>query len=283
MCVFICFTTKAMHLELVSDLSADGFLNAFKRFIARRGLCSDVYSDNATNFVSANKQLSEVANQVSEPKVQIFLLENKITWHFIPPRSPHFGGLWESAVRLTKFHLKRVIFGVNLTYEEFYSILTQVESIVNSRPLMPLTEDSEDLQILTPGHFLIGRPLLALPEVPVPDNRHTLVSRYRHMKLIVQHFWSKWSQDYLHSLQQRSKWRSNSTLTYDVGSLVIIKEDNTPPITWKIGRIVQVFPGHDGLVRVALVKTNEGCFKRAVARLCVLPLNKNGDCGESES
>ena len=98
---------------------------------------------------------------MSEPKVQNFLLENKITWHFIPPRSPHFSGLWELAVRLTKFHLKRVTFGVNLTYDKFYSIFTQVGSIVNSRPLMPLTEDSDDLEILTPGHFLICRPLLA--------------------------------------------------------------------------------------------------------------------------
>lgn len=115
----------------------------------------------------------------SYPKLlfRSFLLDNHIEWHFIPPRSPHFGRLRKSAVRLLKHHLKRIITGVNLTFEELYSITTQIEAIVNSRPLMRLTEDKDDLEMLTPGHFLVGRALRSLPEVSVDESRHILVSR----------------------------------------------------------------------------------------------------------
>lgn len=271
-CIFICFSTKAVHIEVVSDLSAEGFLNAFKRFVSRRGLCSEIYSDNAGNFVSANRQLSEIADFSKDPLFRSFLLDNHIEWHFIPPRSPHFGGLWESAVRLLKHHLKRIITSVNLTFEELYSITTQVEAIVNSRPLMRLTEDKDDLEMLTPGHFLVGRALRSLPEVPVDESRHTLVSRYRHMKLLIQHFWKAWCRDYLHSLQERTKWRQNTTPNVSEGDVVILKEENLPPMVWKMGIVRRTFPGEDGVVRVVEVNTSEGTFRRAVRKICVLPL-----------
>lgn len=272
-CVFVCFSTKSVHLELVSELSTNGFLNMFKRFVARRGLCSEIHSDNATNFVGASNTLSEVANLVQDPKFQNFLLENKITWYFIPARSPHHGGLWESAVRLMKYHLKRVLTNVHLTYEDFYTLLTQVESILNSRPLTPLTGSPEDLDVLTPGHFLIGRSLLTFPEAPAPDTRHTHISRYRHLKFLMQQFWSKWSRDYLHSLQERSRWKTESNNNLSVGSLVVLKEDHTTPMCWKMGRVTKLFPGDDGLTRVALVRTVDGVFKRAITKFCVLPVD----------
>lgn len=123
-CIFVCFSTKAVHIEVVSDLSTDGFFNAFKRFFSRRGLCSHVYSDCGTNFVSADKVLSEFAGRTRDSHFADYLLENKITWHFSPPRSPHFGGLWESAVRLAKYHFKRIIHNVTLTYEDLFYLRT---------------------------------------------------------------------------------------------------------------------------------------------------------------
>lgn len=266
LCVFICFSSKAMHLELVTELSTDSFLKAFKRFIARRGLCSEIFSDNATNFIGAEN----VINQLEEREFQTFLVENKIKWNFIPPRSPHVGGLWESAVRLTKYHLKRILQNTLFTYEDFNTILAQVESIINSRPLVPLTEHPEDLEVLTPGHFLIGRSLLALPENPVDDSRHTYVSKYRHMKLLLQQFWKKWSADYLTTLQQRTKWQRSSDL-FKVGQLVLLREDNTPPLCWKIGRVCDVHPGQDGNIRVVTVKTCDSEFKRSITKISVLP------------
>ncbi|XP_056641535.1 uncharacterized protein LOC130448272 [Diorhabda sublineata] len=201
-CLFICFSSKATHLELVSDLTADGFLNAFKRFISRRGLCRHIYSDNASTFVRANKDLLKYFELSQSLVVQEFITDNLITWHFNPPYSPHMGGLWERAVRSTKHHLKRVLNNTYLTYEEFYTLLSQIAGILNSRPLLPLTEDPDDLQPLTPAHFLIGTAIQTIPEPAVPADHKIQLSRYKHITMMIQHFWTRWSKDYLNLLQQ---------------------------------------------------------------------------------
>ncbi|XP_059047432.1 uncharacterized protein LOC131842884 [Achroia grisella] len=167
-CVFVCMSTRAVHLEVASDMSTQAFLAAFRRFVSRRGHCNQVWSDNGTNFVGAArelKELSAIQSQISEH------LENLGTeWHFIPPHAPNFGGIWERVVRSTKFHLRRVIGESTLTYEELSTFLTQVEACLNSRPMTVISGDDYDVPVpLTPGHFLIGGPL-----VGVPDNDYQL-------------------------------------------------------------------------------------------------------------
>ena len=152
--VFVCFGTKAIHLELVSDLSTATFLSALKRFIARRGNIAHIYSDNATNFVGANRELQQLKQIITPSNIDL-VRDTNITWHFSPPRAPHFGGLWESAVKAVKTHLKRIIGETILNFEEMYTLLSQIEAVLNSRPLSPLSNDPNDLQPLTPGHFLI--------------------------------------------------------------------------------------------------------------------------------
>lgn len=120
--------TKAVHLELITSLSTEDFLLALKRFISRRGNPSVIYSDNGTNFVGARNQLNDLhhffrSNNLSE-SINDFLSKNEISFKFIPPRSPHWGGLWEAAVKSTKHHLKRIIGETALTFEQFYTVLT---------------------------------------------------------------------------------------------------------------------------------------------------------------
>ncbi|XP_060519743.1 uncharacterized protein LOC132697963 [Cylas formicarius] len=153
--LFICCCTKAVHLEIVSDLSADTFLAAFRRFMARRGRVSNVYSDNGTNFVAASKHLKEIYAHVA--------IHESIRWHFNPPSAPHMGGLWESNIKSAKTHLLGVIGEQILTFEELYTCTTQVEAILNSRPLCPVSTDPSDLTALTPGHFLSLEPLSVIP------------------------------------------------------------------------------------------------------------------------
>jgi len=160
----------------VSDLTTEFFLAAFKRFTARRGLCKTIYSDNGTNFVGAARQLKELQEftRKNEDKLKESLASADISWRFIPPRTPHFGGLWESAVKSVKRHLYTVTKGLLCTFEELYTLLTQIESVLNSRPLMPMYEDVNDLDVLTPSHFLIDIPLKEADShclLDVPDQR----------------------------------------------------------------------------------------------------------------
>ncbi|GBM07391.1 hypothetical protein AVEN_26471-1 [Araneus ventricosus] len=158
--VFICFATKAIHLETVTDLTADAMIATLKRFFSRRGTSSSICTDNATNFKGANSDLKRLQSMFSRPPEPIanYLTNEQVTWKFIPPRSPNFDGLWEEDIKSFKHHLKRTFGNSRLTIEQFLTVVIQIEGILNSRPLTPLSSDPDNFEILTPGHFLIGRP-----------------------------------------------------------------------------------------------------------------------------
>lgn len=141
-CLYVCFSTKAVHLEPVTDLTTEAFLATFRRFISRRGKPSVVYSDNGKIFLGATSQLKELGQFLSKNHSALndMVVNDGIQWNFIPANSPHFGGLWEAGVRSTKHHLRRVLNNTIVTFEDFLTILTQIEGILNSRPLHPLSK-----------------------------------------------------------------------------------------------------------------------------------------------
>ncbi|XP_065222567.1 uncharacterized protein LOC135847089 [Planococcus citri] len=267
--VFVCFCTRAVHLESVSDLSTKAFLAALQRFVSRRGIPTNIYSDNGTNFVgAANKLHEEFQRLAKEPQIHSYVSDLRINWTFNPPAAPHMGGLWEAAVRVMKFHLYRVIGETALNVEEFSTVLCQIEAIMNSCPITPTSSSSQDLEVLTPGHFLVYRPLTALPDNITdsdlrPSQRWDLLTHLRNS------FWHRWSAEYLQSLQKRVKW-TNPTRSYNVGDIVLLKETTTP-LTWPLARIIQVYPGADGIVRSVDVFTRGGTtYRRPVVKLIPL-------------
>jgi hypothetical protein len=271
-CLFICLATKAIHLEVVSDLTSEAFISCLTRFISRRGLVSDLYSDCGTNFVGAASSLKKCfENLMRSPSTQQFAENHRVKFHFIPPHAPHQGGLWERAVKSMKYHLTRVMGEQILTYEEFLTLTVRIEAILNSRPITPLSADPNDLQPITPGHFLTGGPLTSLIEPHLLDSSGHL-QRWRLIQSFTQHFWSRWQKEYLQTLQERSKWTSCTT-NLQVGDLVIIHEDNSPPLAWKMGRITEVFPGRDGIVRVVQLKTTKGTLTRPAIKVFRLPIH----------
>jgi Pao retrotransposon peptidase/Family of unknown function (DUF5641)/Protein of unknown function (DUF1759)/Putative peptidase (DUF1758)/Integrase zinc binding domain len=272
--LFVCMSTKAVHIELVSSLSTDAFILAFKRFISRRGLAHTIYSDNGTNFQGANNQLRELytffKNEKTLDKIKDFLSTHEITWKFIPPHSPHWGGLWEANIKSAKYHLKRIVGNSQLTFEELTTVLAQIEAIINSRPLCPISSDPSDLSCLTPSHFLIGDVLTSYPERDVSDIPDNRLSFWKLGSKIRQHFWKRWSLEYLNRLQHRPKW-FKATENLKPNTIVLLKEDNVPPMCWPLARILKVLPGKDGKVRLCEILTKSGTFLRPISKLCPLP------------
>nr|CAI5856873.1 unnamed protein product [Callosobruchus analis] len=167
--------------------------------------------------------------------------------------------------------LKPHVIRMRLTYEEMYTLLTQIEALLNSRPLTPLGSDPNDLSALTPGHFLVLEPLgSALPDIR--PSKLSLLSRWQLLQKMIADFWKRWSNEYCHTLQQRSKWLKNST-NVSIGSLVLIKSENHPPLQWTLARIVKLHPGSDGVVRVVTLQTAQGTLQCPVVKICPLPTN----------
>ena len=158
-----------------------------------------------------------------------------------------------------------------LTFEELTTVFARIEAVLNSRPLCSLSSEPSEFEVLTPGHFLIGQPLIAVPEYSLEDVRISSLSRFQLVQSISQHFWRRWHTEYLHTLQQRSKWTSRSDPPA-VGDLILLKKDNLPPLKWKRGRISALRPGKDGIVRVIEIITAQGPLVRPVSKVCRLPM-----------
>ncbi|XP_011858578.1 PREDICTED: uncharacterized protein LOC105556116 [Vollenhovia emeryi] len=273
--LFICFATRAIHLEATSELTTAAFLATLRRFIGRRGIPCKICSDNATNFTGAKRELEELYSFVRNSingAVGDALLDDGIEWTFIPPHSPHLGGLWEAGVKSCKYHLKRVMGNTLLTFEELTTLLVQIEACLNSRPLSPLSPDPSDLQPLTPGHFLIGGPLTSLPEISLSDVRYNRLDRWELIQRSLQDFWKRWAAEYVANLQSRVKWKTEQN-NLKVNDLVLLRDDNIQPLKWRMGRVIETHTGKDGLVRIVTVRTSSGTTKRAVSKLCKLPVN----------
>ena len=279
--IFVCFSTKAVHVELVSDLTTESFINSLKRFVARRGIPSLIYSDNATNFVAAEKMLKDalLCNQNSE-LVQNYLSENYIRWKFMPARSPHFGGLHESNIKCLKLHLRKMFHDFTPAIEDMNTMLCQIESILNSRPLSPLTENINDLSALTPGHFIIGTNLRALPgqesNLKVSNSRKGML---QNMQTRLDNFWKQWSKQYIVNLQQRERWMQEGKLKVKEGMLVLLRDEQLPSNRWRLARVLEIIPDKQGTTRVVRLRTSTGETTRAVHQIAPLiedPTDFNG-------
>lgn len=274
---FICFATKGIHLEIVSDLSSVAFIACLKRFIYRRGKPDTIWSDNATNFVGTSRELQKqfqiYLDQPEVDKIVKFCSDEQISWRFIPPRSPNFGGLWEASIKSFKTHLKKVASNAQFSYEEFNTLIIHIEGILNSRPLTLLSEDPSDPLPLTPAHFLTGGPIISLVEPSLSELPSNRLSKWETIYNMSEHFWKRFSIEYIHTLQERSKWRSVSP-NLAIGDVVLIADDSTHATHWLLGKIEEVISGSDGRVRVALIKTKSGIIKRAISKISKLPIYK---------
>ena len=243
--LFTCASTRGIHLELTPDLSAQAFVRSLQRFIGRRGVPSFIVSDNGKTFKNST--------------VKKFIQQYDITWKFNVARAPWWGGFFERLVRCVKRCLKKTLGNARVSFEEFETVLTQVEGILNSRPLTYVHEEMSEP--LTPSTLCVGRRLLSNP---LPQERKVnkdLVDdvrrRERFLTRILNHFWERWRKEYLTELREQHNVRNGSTgNSISQGDVVVIHEDKIPRQLWKVGRVENLLRGRDGKVRAAIVRTS---------------------------
>lgn len=267
--VFICMATRAIHLQVVNDLTTDAFIDAYLLMAARRGHPRSITADNAKCFRGAERKMIEIARIFEQSAQHKEFVTRQITWHFIMPRSPAQGGSHESAVKLFKHHLKRSLKNHTLAYPMFVSLVTRIEPCLNSRPLGLLRDDPTDDVPLTPAHFLINGPFEHVPVEPAVEEEKSLTNKWRKLQALHQGFWRRWQSDYINHLAGRSKWYTKEE-NLKVNDVVLLKDDNAPPMAWLLGRIAEIHPGRDGLVRNLTIQTKTGKYQRAVQRVCPL-------------
>ena len=233
--------------------------------VNRRGLPAEMYSDNATNFKAAGKEFKALLLQLDEDKIKASTSNKGIVWHFTPPLAPHFGGVHESMIKSAIRSLNAILGNADITDEELMAALTGAEALVNSRLLTYQSANPHDDNSLTPNHFLHGH----FAPSSVDHTQYNLRKRWRRIQELVRHFWHRWLREWIPTLSARKKWHKQHR-DVQVGEIVIVISPDTTRGNWPLGRIVGVYPGTDGWVRVAKVQVGEGTLVRSVNKLCPL-------------
>ena len=266
-CLFTCLTTRAVHIEVAQSLDTESCLAAVTRFIARRGYPNTIISDNGTNFVGAANELKAFMNEWDKAKIESDLAQKKIVWKFNPPGAPHFGGIWERLVQSCKKVMIAILDNRSLTDEVFSTTMCLVEQTLNARPLTAVSDDPEDLTALTPNHFLLGRENASAPFMPSSERYHDLRRSFKTAQAYADMIWKRWTREYLPQWNQRSKWSKEHVRNLKEGELVWLVDDSVKRYEYKLGRIIEIFTGNDGVVRSARVKMAHGELNRPVVKL----------------
>ena len=271
--LYTCLTVRCIHLEVVENADTDSFISALRRFVNRRGRPTDMYSDCGTNFVGATTELKDLVAGLKQDDINDFATGQGINWHFNPPAAPHMGGAWERLVRSVKEVMTGLMNNHILTDAQLYTLLTEVESILNTRPLTNASDDVNDFEALTPNHILLGRHRhWEYMAEHIDEKDITSRRRYRQVLALAERFWTRWRREYLPDLQKRAIGRVH-TPNFVVDELVLVSDKNARRGKWPLGRIKRVMPGDDGVVRTVDVLTKDGLYTRPVAKLCKLEDN----------
>ena len=270
-CLFPCLATRAVHLEMAFGLDTDSFLNAFYRMVNRRGLPREMLSDNGTNFVAAERELRGLVEALDQSKIAQSTVNKGVMWHFNPPLAPHFGGVHETMIKVAKRPVNAVLGNADVTDEELTTAFTGAEALLNSRPVTYQSANPEDDIPLTTNHFLIGQIGGQFAPESVDETNYSLKKRWRRVQELVRHFWHRWLREWIPSLSNRRKWLKGER-DLQSGDVVLVMSPYTPRGHWPLGRIVKVYQGKDGHVRVAKVQVGKSQLTRPILKLCPLEL-----------
>ncbi|KAG1936405.1 hypothetical protein F2P79_018737 [Pimephales promelas] len=267
--LFTCLSIRAIHIEVASSLDTDSFINALRRFTARRGQVLELRSDNGTNFVGAERELREAMESWNHTLINNTLLQKGINWVFNPPTGSHHGGVWERLIRSVRKVLNSTLKLQTLDEESLHTVLCEAEAIVNSRPITKASTDPNDLEPLTPNHLLLLKIMPSLPPGQFKKEDIYARRRWKQVQYISDLFWKRWIKEYLPLLQERQKW-SGIKRNFQTGDIVLIVDDSAPRNSWLTGRIVQTLPDRRGLVRQVRIRTKTSYLDRPITKICLL-------------
>ena len=239
------------------------------RFLNRRGHVKEIRSDNGTNFVAADKEIRELITAMKHSKLERELSQRGCNWVFHPPGASHMSGVWERLVRTVKRSLKAILGKSPMNEEVLHTVFTEAEGIANSRPLTLNPSSPDDNDPLTPNHFLNVRPSLNIPPNVIGERDKFSRKRWRQAQLLADHYWKRWMKEYLSTLQERPKCQREQK-NLKVGDLVLIADDNVNRNQWPLGRVVNMYPGMDNLVRSSELRAKGITLKQPVTKLCLL-------------
>ena len=271
LCLFTCLASRAVHLEMAFGLDTDSFLNAFYRMASRRGLPEVMFSDNGTNFKGADAELKSLVQQLDESRIKQSISNKGISWHFNPPLAPHFGGVHETMIKAAKRAMQAILGTADVTDEELMTAMIGAEGLINSRPLTYQSANPADDVPLTPNHFLHGQIGGQFAPESCDETAFNPRKRWRRIQELVRHFWSRWLQEWLPGLNARRKWYHEDR-DVRVGDVMLVVSPDTSRGKWPLVRVIEVYPGNDGHVRVAKIQVGEGTLMRPVTKLCPLEL-----------
>ena len=268
--LFTCFHSRAVHLELIEDQGTEEFLNALRSFVGRRGMPEVIQSDNAKNFKTADKELRQLYRSIDWNKVEEDGRQRRIEWIFTTAVAPWHNAVAERMVRSVKKPLRLILGRAKLTFRQLAIVLTEVEGIVNNRPLRIDSDHVNDLTPITPAELIIGR---RMDQIPDPNQRHwpeNVLHLWRRRKELLNQFWRRWQNDYLTEQNVRKKWHKPTEKDL-IGKVVLLKEDNMKRNMWKLARIQDVVKSKDGLIRTAIIRTaTSGNLRRPIQKLALL-------------
>ncbi|XP_074658618.1 uncharacterized protein LOC141911528 [Tubulanus polymorphus] len=268
--IFTYLASRAIHIEVAYSLDSDSCINATRRFMARRGNVKSIRSDNGTNLVAADRELKESIQGWNASVIHDSLLQDGVDWSFNPPAGSHFGGVWERLIRSVRRVLRSLMKEqmTRLDDESFHTLLCEVESILNNRPITRNSSDPADMEVLTPNHVLLYKPGLCLPPGVFVKTDMYVKRRWRQIQYLADIFWKRWIAEYIPTLQVRQKWQTQNR-NVAVGDIVLVA-DSTPRNSWAMAKVIEVLPDKYGAVRVVRIKTKTNELIRPIDKLVLL-------------
>ena len=267
--LFTCLVSRAVHIEMAASLDTPSFINVLRRFVARRGQVKLMWSDNGTNLVGAQRELRQAIQEWNQAQVEAFLLQKEVTWCFNAPSASHHGGAWERLIRSTR----RILLGLTkeqvLDDDGLSTLLAEVESVLNGRPLTKSSSDPQDLTCLTPNHLLLLKDQPSRPPGMFSEADNYVRRRWRQIQYLSNLFWKRWVPEYLTVLQDRQKWLFPKR-NVQVNEVVLIVDQGAHRGSWLLGRVIETYPDKNGYVRNVAMKTRSSRLVRPVSKLVMV-------------